>query len=143
MAKTFSNFDTREVSKRLYMLLADFSWDDEVFGKITAKKSFQTNYASIDVLHNVLLFIFYALLADYGDKAATIHDWLYSGFGIQTEDGSIYYPTRKECDECLYRALRDEGVAKWRAWLFYAGVRIGGASAFSAGPTKFVATEIT
>lgn len=143
MAKTFSNFDTREVSKRLYMLLDDFSWNDTVFGKITAKKSFQTNYASIDVLHNVLLFVFYALLADYGDKAATIHDWLYSGFGIEKEDGSIYYPTRKECDECLYRALRDEGVAKWRAWLFYAGVRIGGARAFAAGPMKFVATEIT
>lgn len=142
MAKTFSNFDTRELSRRLYMLLDDFSWNDTVFGKVTAKKSFQTNYASIDIFHNVWLFIFYALLAGYGDKAATIHDWLYSGFGIEREDGTIYYPARKECDQALYRALRDEGLARWRAWMFYIGVRIGGASSFEAGPMKFVSTDI-
>jgi len=141
MAKTFSNFDTRELERRLYLLLADFSWNDAVLGKITAKKSFQTNYASIDVLHNIWLFVFYALLANYGDKAATIHDWLYSGYGIEKEDGTIYYPTRLECDQALYRALRDEGVARWRAWIFYAGVRIGGESAFAKGPSKFVSVD--
>lgn len=141
MSHTFSHFDTRELSRRLYMMLQDFSREDEVFGKITVRKSFQTNYASIDVLHNVLLFVFYALLADYGDKSATLHDWLYSGFGIEMTDGSIYYPTRKECDQVLFRSLRAEGVARWRAYMFYYGVRIGGASSFSKGPAKFVAVE--
>ena len=132
----FSHFDTRELKRRLYQMLAVFSFQDSVFGKIEVDKGFQTNYASIDVLHNVVLFVFYALLADYGDKAATIHDWLYSGYGIRQADGAIYYPTRKECDQVLYRALRAEGVARWRAWFFYAGVRIGGRKAFTPVPTE-------
>lgn len=127
----FSNFDTRQLERRLYGLLDDFSAIDPVLGKITALKYFTTNYASIDIFHNIWLFVFYALLADYGDKSATIHDWLYSGYGIERADGSIYYPTRKECDEVLYRLLRAEGVARWRAWMFYYGVRIGGGSHYT------------
>jgi len=132
----FSHFDTRELQRRLYQMLAVFTYQDSVFGKIEVDKGFQTNYASIDVLHNIWLFVFYALLANYGDKAATIHDWLYSGYGIRQADGSIYYPNRKECDQVLYRALRAEGVARWRAWMFYAGVRIGGRKAYTASPTE-------
>lgn len=130
-SNVFSNFDTRQLERRLYMLLDDFSAIDPVFGKITAAKHFLTNYASIDIFHNIWLFVFYALLADYGDKSATIHDWLYSGYGITQADWSIYYPTRKECDQIMYRLLRAEGVARWRAWMFYAGVRIGGASHYT------------
>lgn len=141
MSHTFTNFDSRQLERRLYMMLQDFSRNDEVFGKIIAKKSFQTNYASIDILHNVWLFVFYALLADYGDKSATLHDWLYSGFGIELTDGTVHYPTRKECDQVLFRALRAEGVALWRAYIFYAGVRIGGSKAFTPGPSKFIPTE--
>lgn len=126
MAKVFSNFDTRQLSRRLNQMLADFTYKDEVLGTIQVDKSFTTNYASIDVLHNVLLFVFYALVAGYGDKAATIHDWLYSGFGIKQADGTVYYPSREECDKILFRALRAEGVALWRTYLFYCGVRIGG-----------------
>lgn len=131
MAKVFSNFDTRQVERRLFMLLDDFSFQDPVFGKVQAKKGFYTNYASIDVLRNVLLFVFYALLAEYGDKAATLHDWLYSGYPVNSHPHTYYYPTRKEADQIMYRALRAEGVARWRAWMFYIGVRIGGASKFS------------
>lgn len=136
----FGDFDTREVERRSYLMLAKFWCIDSVFGKITTEKGFSTNYASIDVLHNIWLFVFYALLASYGDKAATIHDWLYSGYGIQREDGTVYYPTRLECDQILYRALRSEGIAKWRAWIFYAGVRIGGAKSYNPEPAVFTLT---
>lgn len=142
MADTFTNLDTRELSRRLYMLLDDFSFQDTVFGKIVAKKSFQTNYASIDILYKTGLLFFYSILAGYGDKAATIHDWVYSGFGVEKEDGSIYYPTRKECDQIFFRALRDEGVDIVRSYMFYMGVRLGGSAAFTAGPMKFIPTEI-
>lgn len=127
----FSYLDSRELGRRKYQLLSDLEYEDDVFGKIIAKKDFVTNYASIDVLRNILLFAFFALLAWYGDKSATIHDWLYAGYGIEKADGSIYYPTRKEADQIFYRALRSEGVARWRAWMFYIGVRIGAASKFS------------
>lgn len=34
----FSNFDTRQLERRLYMLLDDFTYRDAVFGPITAAK---------------------------------------------------------------------------------------------------------
>jgi len=130
MSDSFSNFDTRLLKKDCHMMLAPFSFNDSAgFGVITVNKDFITDYASLGALRNILLFVFYAILVGYGDKAATIHDWIYRGNGISSE-GRVYYPTRKECDEIFYRALRAEGVARWRAWIFFAGVRIGGASSY-------------
>jgi hypothetical protein len=94
--------------------------DDLAFGDITVPKGFITNYASIDVFHNVFLFPVYALFAGYGNYASTVHDYLYSRATL----------SRKQCDDIFYDALRKEGVAKWRAWLMWAGVRIGGAKAY-------------
>ena len=137
MSKAFTYLDTRELGRRKYQLLSDFAFDDVLgFGVITAKNGFITDYASLDVLKKLLLFLFYALLVGYGDKAATIHDWIYRGYGIARADGTVYYPTRKECDQIFYRALRAEGVAKWRAVLFYAGVRIGGGSSYKQVTAK-------
>ncbi len=135
MAKVFSNFDTRQIDRRLYMMLSDFHAVDELFGTITVQKGFRTNFASIDIFHNIWLFVFYALLVEYGDKSATVHDWLYSGYGIG--DSVIYYPTRKECDQIMYRLLRAEGVARWRAWMFYIGVRVGGRSHYTHKADRF------
>ena len=131
MSDSFSYLDTRELARREYELLSDFSFNDvQGFGTITAKKGFITDYASLDILLGLMLFLLYALLVGYGDKSATIHDWVYRGNGIQDSSGRIYYPTRLECDQIFYRALRAEGVARWRAYLFYAGVRVGGSSSY-------------
>lgn len=126
----FTFLDTRETAKRTYECLADMLYYDEVHGPIRVRQGFTTNYASLDALRNVVLFPFYALLADYGDQAATVHDYLYSGYPIEKADGTLYYPSRREADEIFYRALRDEGIARWRALMFYTGVRVGGASHF-------------
>lgn len=128
--KKFSNFDTREIGRRHYLMLDDFYYYDEVFGPIKVEKGFDTNYASLDALRNLVLFPIYALLADYGDKASTVHDRLYHGVPVEMADGNMKIFTRKEADEVFYRALRSEGIARWRAAMFYAGVRIGGASAY-------------
>lgn len=142
MSKSFTQLSTTEVDRRTFQLNKFLGYLDPVHGMIKAQETFITNYASLDSLRNILLFVFYALLADYGDKAATIHDWLYSGYGIAKADGTIYYPTRKEADQVLYRALRAEGVAKWRAWMFYAGVRIGGNAHFSEKQVTWVPLAI-
>jgi len=122
----FSNFDTREIGRRLYLMLDDFVYEDEVFGPIRVTKDFETNYASLEVLRNVFLFPVYALLADYGDKSATVHDFIYGGHATAVIDGVRRKLTRKEADEVFYRALRSEGIAQWRAAMFYIGVRVGG-----------------
>jgi hypothetical protein len=73
------------------------------------------------VLHNAFLFVLFALVSGYGNYAATVHDWLYT-------TGQV---SRKQADAVLYRALRAEGVARWRAWLFWAGVRMGAAKHYT------------
>ncbi|MNO12984.1 hypothetical protein D3C76_26040 [compost metagenome] len=128
----FSNFDTRQIGKREYLMLDQFSFDDEVFGTITVPKGFVTNYASLDALRNIFLFPLYALLADYGDMSSTVHDYLYSKGSRITINGEQVRPTRQQADEIFYRALRSEGIARWRANLFFWGVRLFAAKAYEA-----------
>lgn len=106
---------TEQIARRSWRLT-----DDLVYGDIRVPKGFITNYASIDVFHNILLYPVYALFAGYGNYASTIHDYLYTTAQV----------SRKDADKVFYEALRDEGVAKWRAWLMWSGVRVGGKSSY-------------
>ena len=65
-------------------------------------------------------------MTGYGNYAATVHDFLYS-------EGQV---SRKEADAILYWALRAEGIARWRTWLFWAGVRICGAKHYTKTPPR-------
>lgn len=120
MSKYWTTLKAEQIDKWNHVLLDKLAFEDDKHGMITVPAGFETDYASIRMLHNVLLFVLYALVAGYGNYSATIHDYLYATNGY----------TRKECDDVLYRALRAEGVARWRAWIFWAGVRIGGAKAY-------------
>ena len=125
MSRFTTTLKTEQTDRRTYTLLDDLVLaDDERV--ITVPAGFTTDFASIKVLHNAFLFVLFALVSGYGNYAATVHDWLY-------EHGSL---TRKEADAVLYRALRAEGVARWRAYLFWLGVRIGGAKHFTKTPTR-------
>lgn len=64
----------------------------------------------------------YALLAGYAVLAAFVHDFLY-------RTGQL---PRAAADAVLYRACRAEGEARWRAFIFWAGPRLGGASHYKA-----------
>lgn len=123
-APVFGNLDTRQVGKRQKLLLAPFSYLDAVYGTVTAPVNFLTDFASIKTLRDIGFFIIYALLAGYGDKSATIHDYLYGG-GLPDSGATI---SRADADGIYFRALRNEGVARWRAFLFYGGVRLFGGS---------------
>jgi len=128
---TFGYLDTRQIARREYQLLALFHFDDKLkFGRIEVQAGFITDYASIDLLYKCFLWLFYAFLVGYGDNAATVHDWIYRGNGFRREDGRMYYPSRKECDDIFYRALKAEGVDEVRAKMFYWGVRLFGESSY-------------
>ena len=132
MGVRFSRLITAEVEPGVVQLYKELSFLDKKFGEIVARKSFVSDKASIKILRKVGLLWLYALLVGYGDKSAILHDWLYSGYGIKDRaKNKTYYPTRKECDEIYYRALRAEGVARWRAYIFYVGVRVGGKSSYT------------
>ena len=118
----FGELDTRHLDKHNKLLLADFTCQDKVFGQITSPKGTVTDFATIYSMQSLLLFVIFALLAGYGDKAATIHDYLYGGGRPDTG----LYISRYEADNVYLRALRNEGVAEWRAYIFYYGVRVFG-----------------
>lgn len=59
----------------------------------------------------------YGILVGYGMRAAILHDYLYT----------CAVMSRRDCDDIYYRALTSgDGTARWRAWIFWAGVRLGG-----------------
>ena len=125
MSKFLTTLKTEQLGKWSHVLLADLIFEDDA-GVIVIPAGYRTDFASIRVLHNAVFFVLFALVAGYGNYAATIHDGLY-------DTGQL---SRKEADAVLYRALRAEGVARWRAWLMWAGVRIGGAKQYTKTPTS-------
>ncbi|WP_296257710.1 MULTISPECIES: DUF1353 domain-containing protein [unclassified Pseudomonas] len=69
----------------------------------------------------------YGLLAGYGMRAAILHDWLYT----------VGMLPRAECDAVFYRALTTgDGTARWRAAIFWLGVRLGGFTSYTKTPTR-------
>ena len=124
MSRFVTTLKTDQIDRRTFTLLAELVLADEDERVITVPVGYTTDFASIKVLHNAFLFILFALVSGYGNYAATVHDWLY-------EYGPL---SRKQADAVLYRALRAEGVARWRAWMFWAGVRIGAAKQYTAAP---------
>lgn len=108
-----------------WRLFRELQLADPEHGLIVVPAGYLTNFASIRGLR-VWLVLIYALLVGYGNASCAIHDWLY-------EQGQL---TRRQCDDVLYRALRAEGVARWRAWFFWAGVRIGGKSHYNSTPAS-------
>lgn len=122
MQKFQTTLKTEQLARTCWRLT-----DDLVYGDIIVPKGFITNYASIGIFHNIFLYPIYALFAGYGNYASTVHDYLYTNFHSKP------LMSRKDADRVFYEALREEGVAKWRAWLMWAGVRIGGAKAYRGG----------
>ena len=126
MSRFVTTLKTEQTDRRTYLVLADLVLADDDQRTIIVPAGFVTDFASIQGLHNAFLFVLFALVSGYGNYAAAVHDWLYTC-------GQL---SRKEADAVLYRALRAEGVARWRAWLFWAGVRLGGAKHYTKTPTR-------
>lgn len=120
MSKFLSTLKTEQIGKWNHNLLNTLVLEDEKVGVVMVPVGFKTDFASIRILHNIFLFVLYSLVAGYGNYSATVHDYLYAETKLP----------RDVCDGVLYRALRAEGIAKWRAWLFWAGVRVGGQKAY-------------
>jgi hypothetical protein len=94
LSRFTTTLKTDQTDRRTYKLLDDLVLADEEQRTIIVPAGFVTDFASIQVLHNVFLFVLFAMVAGYGNYAATVHDWLYFG-------GQV---SRKEADAVLYRA---------------------------------------
>lgn len=137
-------------NSRAWRLLEPFAYFDADHGQVEAPAQFETDFASVRPLRTIAvgllalsLFVgwflpmfgavlgtagfgalsLYASVVGYGHAAAVIHDRLY--------DAGLL--SRKASDQVFYNALRSSGVARWRAWLMWAGVRLGGRFRFGQG----------
>lgn len=127
-----------------WRLLAPFAFNDPTHGRLELTPGLVTDLASIrtvravavvglllawllqalpwawmaqaSALVGLLALALYAAVAGYGHAAAALHDALYRAAMLP----------RRQADAVFYRALRAEGIARWRAWLMWAGVRLGG-----------------
>jgi hypothetical protein len=80
--------------------------------RVVVPAGFQTDLESVPRW----LPLAYALLRDTAPGAGVVHDYLYASQLIP----------RVDADAVLYEAARVAGVAPWRAWSLWVGVRIGG-----------------
>ena len=85
---------------------------------VNVAAGFETDLASVPRL-------FWTLLPACGphNRAAVVHDWLYARRRIETVDGKIRKPRRKECDWIFLAALKDCGVGWVRRNAMWLAVR--------------------
>lgn len=117
--------DCREVDEcgGLWELLAPLVFTSGLLGRdITVPTGFVTDFASVPRLP-----VIYLAEGGKGNKAAVVHDWLYT---LGSTCPGTY--TRAQADAVLREALMASGYSSATAALFYAAVRLGGASHWKA-----------
>lgn len=103
-------------------LIAPLVYYSKLLGcEIVVPAGFVTDYASVPRLPLV-----YLVVGGKGQRAAVVHDWLYSGGLV---NGRAL--TRKEADQVFAEALAASGYGATVKSLMYAGVRLGGAPHFT------------
>lgn len=97
-----------------WRLLAPLGYDSAVLGRLlTVPAGFVTDFASVPRLP-----IIYLSEGGKGNRAAVVHDWLYTSQAVD----------RATADAVLREALLASGYSAFTAGVFYAAVRAGGAS---------------
>ncbi len=113
MSKFLDPLNVTEISDSVFEV-ADhpFRYQSDVAKQtFTAPVGFFTDFASVPRIG-----IIYALLGDTAHESAVIHDWIYYAALV----------TRDLADKVLLEAMGVSGIAWWRKWPIYWGVRIGG-----------------
>lgn len=98
-----------------WVLTRPLVYDSDVLdGRVTVPRGFRTDFASVPRLP--LVYLLYG--GDVGDEAAVVHDYLYT-------EGKV---PRATCDAVFREAMQAQGVAGWRTWPMWLGVRLFGSS---------------
>lgn len=86
-------------------------YQSDLLGEIVVPAGFKTDFASVPRLVGM-----YLLFGGKGERAAVVHDWLYSQHKV----------SRELADDVFREALIATGYARWEYEPMYAGVRVGG-----------------
>ena len=124
-----------------YKLLEDLIYYSKELGYIIVPAGFVTDFDSVPRLPLV-----YLLFGGLGEREAILHDWLYSGehrtiqgYGkivTREEADKLLRVARYECDKVDLSEFNSVSISAvciniWAyvaAWLWWIGVRVGGAS---------------
>lgn len=103
-------------------LLTMFAYKSDVADTVfVVPAGFVTDFASVPRIP-----IAFLLTGDCAQEAAVIHDWLYTSHEVD----------RAKAD-AVFREAVSLGNPGWRAWLMWAGVRVGGGGSWEApGPDQ-------
>lgn len=114
-ARFITNLETRLCDDGEWILISDLIFYSKILGiYVIAKAGMKSDYASVPRIPFA-----YMLFGGCAEKAAVIHDALYSG---------TYSVTRKQADSVLVEAMKASGVAAWRRGPMWLAVRLFGAS---------------
>ena len=105
-----------EPNGKRWKLEKEFSYYTDLLGErrtFTVPAGFETDFASIP---KPLLALPFIRWRDKFNKAAVVHDWLYHTKEVD----------RKTADQIFLEALLVLGIPRWKAYLFYAAVRLFG-----------------
>lgn len=106
-------FELEDEFKGTYRLLAEFVYFSELLDQtIIVPKDFLTDFASVPRIVGA-----YLLFGGKGQRAAIVHDWMYSNPGLFD---------RKLADDLFLEALFASGYSAAVAYPMYLGVRVGG-----------------
>lgn len=131
-----------EKPKAVYLLKENFTaaiWNDEGEAAVicTIPKGFYTDLASVPRVPFA-----YMLFGGIGQKAAVLHDGLYSRWHeiktLAIPDNTAVELTREDCDEIFREALKACGVGIVKRNLMYRAVRLFGGSYFKKDKPDYV-----
>lgn len=108
---------TNRDGRQLYRVLARFRYVSDVAGLVDVPAGFVTDLASFPQWA-------LAMLGDIAQMPAVPHDFVYN----------MHTVSRAVADKMLLEACLLTGVPRWKAWMIYAGVRIGGGSHWDPDP---------
>lgn len=129
--------DSRELPDGRVQLLAPLWYQSDLLGGriVKVREGFVNDRESVP-WYLPLLYVWLAVKRK-ASRAGTIHDWL-----TQTQKvgdaalGCLDVP-RWLTDAVYHEAAALDGNGRFTRWVKWAGVRIGGASAYTSGPARF------
>jgi len=109
--------DTANSGRGIWRITAPLVYQSDILGRqMVIEPGFLTDYASVPRVPFA-----YWLFGDTSHRAAVVHDWLYHHHEVCDESTA---------NKVLLEAMKAEGIPAWRRAGIYAGVVVGGRSAW-------------
>jgi len=118
MPKYLTELKTKTLNDGKWEILEPLIYVSDIVWKIVVPEGFISDFASVPRIP-----VIYAMVGNCSHRAAVIHDYLYR-IGAKPD------VKREIADWVFDEAMGVKNVPRWRRWIMWAGVRIGGRGAY-------------